>query len=55
MNFTPEESSKLYAKLNAADPFFVFAGPCVVESEEHAFVMAQRVKEIGEKVGIPIV
>jgi hypothetical protein len=33
MTMSPDE---LYENMTTADPFFVFAGPCVVESEEHA-------------------
>ena len=50
-----EAQSDLYKELNAGDPFFIFAGPCVIESEEHAMVMSQRLKEIGAKVGVPLV
>ena len=53
--YTVKPSAQLYQELNAADPFFIFAGPCVVESEEHAMMMAQRVKEIGRNVGVPVV
>jgi 2-dehydro-3-deoxyphosphooctonate aldolase (KDO 8-P synthase) len=47
--------SALYKELCAAEPFFVFAGPCVVESEEHALKMASKLGEISRAVGVPIV
>lgn len=50
-----KDPAQLYKELNDASPFFVFAGPCVVESEEHAMMMAQRLKEISQHVGVPIV
>ncbi len=37
-----------------APPLF-FAGPCVIESREHAIAMGQRLKEIGEETGAQIV
>ncbi len=37
-----------------APPVF-FAGPCVIESREHAIVMGRRLKEIGEETGARIV
>jgi 3-deoxy-D-manno-octulosonic acid (KDO) 8-phosphate synthase len=29
-------------------------GPCVIEGEEHAMMMSQRLQEIGKNVGIPL-
>jgi len=49
------KESDLYKELNGADPFFIFAGPCVIEGEEHALKMSQRLKEIGQNVGVPLV
>jgi 2-dehydro-3-deoxyphosphooctonate aldolase (KDO 8-P synthase) len=37
-----------------APPLF-FAGPCVIESREHAIAMGRRLKEIGEETGARIV
>ncbi|HEY1423440.1 MAG TPA: 3-deoxy-8-phosphooctulonate synthase [Candidatus Acidoferrum sp.] len=34
---------------------FLIAGPCVIESEAHARMMAQRVAEITAKVGVPYI
>ncbi len=36
-------------------PFVLIAGPCQIESREHALEVASALKEIGDAVGIPIV
>ena len=36
-------------------PFFVVAGPCVVESLDHALFMAERLQEIGSATGVPVI
>ncbi len=33
-------------------PFFLIAGPCVIESEDHPLYMAERIKKITDKLGI---
>ena len=33
-------------------PFVLFAGPCQMESRDHAFDMAGRLKEITDSLGI---
>lgn len=33
-------------KIGAANPLFLIAGPCVIESEDHAFFIAKEIKEI---------
>lgn len=33
----------------SADPFFLMAGPNVIESEEHIFYMAKHIKAITAK------
>lgn len=35
--------------------FFLIAGPCVIESEKHAFFMAENIKEICSASGIPYI
>jgi 2-dehydro-3-deoxyphosphooctonate aldolase (KDO 8-P synthase) len=35
--------------------FFILAGPCVVESEEICFTIAQEIRRISDKLGIPFV
>ncbi|MBN2135486.1 MAG: 3-deoxy-8-phosphooctulonate synthase [Acidobacteria bacterium] len=36
-------------------PFFLIAGPCVIESEEHILKMAEQIKEITDKLSIPYI
>lgn len=36
-------------------PFFLIAGPCVLESREHAYDMCGAIKEITEKLSIPFI
>ena len=36
-------------------PFFLFAGPCVIESEAMALDTAGQLKEITDRLGIPFV
>ncbi|MBF0273733.1 MAG: 3-deoxy-8-phosphooctulonate synthase [Nitrospinae bacterium] len=37
------------------DSLFLIAGPCVVESESHTLFMAEEIKKITEKIGIPYI
>lgn len=41
--------------LTSSNSFFLIAGPCVIESEEHSLKMARAIKEIADKNGIPFV
>src|SRR5262245_61631919 len=36
-------------------PFFLIAGPCVIESEAHARMMAERLAKIAEDASVPFV
>jgi 2-dehydro-3-deoxyphosphooctonate aldolase (KDO 8-P synthase) len=36
-------------------PLFVIAGPCVIESEGHAAMMAERLAAIGAELGVPLI
>ena len=45
----------LYASLKSASPFFLMAGPCVIQCEEHIFRMCRSIKRITDEVGIPLV
>lgn len=36
-------------------PLALIAGPCVIESEEHALQVAREVKAIAERAGIPVI
>ena len=42
-------------KAGLDQPFFLFAGPCVIESEAMAMNTAEQLKQITEKLGIPFV
>jgi 2-dehydro-3-deoxyphosphooctonate aldolase (KDO 8-P synthase) len=41
--------------VGGGSPPIFFAGPCVIESREHALAMAQRLRRIGEETGARIV
>ncbi len=43
--------NRIYAKRD----FFLIAGPCVIESSEHTFRVAQKMREICEKNSVPYV
>ncbi|MGH9572278.1 MAG: 3-deoxy-8-phosphooctulonate synthase [Candidatus Acidiferrales bacterium] len=36
-------------------PLFLIAGPCVIESESHATMMAERIAEIAGGLGVPLI
>ena len=36
-------------------PLVLIAGPCVIESESHAQMMAERLAEIAERAGVPFI
>lgn len=52
-------NSKLYQKMDLSyfksDMFFLMAGPCVIENEEMALEIAEKIKAITDKLGIPYV
>lgn len=48
-------SVALFNQLKAAQPFFLLAGPNVIESEEHVLKMAKHIKGITTKLGLPLV
>ena len=41
--------------LNIGSNLFLIAGPCVIESEEHAVRMAQEISSIAKKLAIPYI
>ncbi len=41
-------------KLGGANPLFIIAGPCVIESEDIVFSTAKRLKEISRSSGLPL-
>ncbi|DAZ96843.1 TPA: hypothetical protein N0F65_008274 [Lagenidium giganteum] len=49
------ERQALTKVLRSARPFFLIAGPCVIESEALVMEVAQRLKAIGDRVGIPVI
>jgi 2-dehydro-3-deoxyphosphooctonate aldolase (KDO 8-P synthase) len=42
-------------RLGGANPLFLIAGPCVIESESHARMMAERVSAIAAEEGVPYI
>jgi 2-dehydro-3-deoxyphosphooctonate aldolase (KDO 8-P synthase) len=42
-------------RLGGGNPLFLIAGPCVIESESHARMIAERVKKIAADAGVPYV
>ncbi len=42
-------------RLGARRPFFLIAGPCVIESEEHALGVAARLREITSALDVPFI
>jgi 2-dehydro-3-deoxyphosphooctonate aldolase (KDO 8-P synthase) len=42
-------------RVRTGDPLFLIAGPCVIESETHARMMAERVAKIAADAGVPYV
>ncbi|KAL5574414.1 hypothetical protein UlMin_024011 [Ulmus minor] len=50
-----DSATTLYNQLKAAEPFFLLAGPNLIESEEHIMWMAKSIKTIASKVGLPLV
>ncbi|KAH9314225.1 hypothetical protein KI387_022852, partial [Taxus chinensis] len=50
----PTVYPSLYQYLGA-EPFFLLAGPNVIESEEHILKMARQIKSVTEKLGVQLV
>ena len=42
-------------RLGGANPLFLIAGPCVIESEAHARMMAEKVAKIAADAGVPYI
>jgi len=42
-------------RVGGAEPLFLIAGPCVIESEAHATMIAERTREIARSVGVPLI
>ncbi|MHB8736204.1 MAG: 3-deoxy-8-phosphooctulonate synthase [Terriglobales bacterium] len=53
VSYAPFNMGPVRVSLGA--PLFLIAGPCVIESEEHAFQMARRIRDTARDAGIPYV
>ena len=42
-------------QIGGTNPFFLIGGPCVIESQDHAFLMAKEIKEICENLKISFI
>src|SRR5262245_43767017 len=42
-------------KIGFGEPLALISGPCVIESEEHTLKMAEQLKEICSKAGVPLI
>ena len=42
-------------KVGLSHPFFLIAGPCVIESKDFVFDVAGQMKELAESLGIPYI
>lgn len=49
------QESDFYKSLKSAQPFFVMAGPNVIQSEEHVLKMARQIKAVTDKLGLLLV
>jgi 2-dehydro-3-deoxyphosphooctonate aldolase (KDO 8-P synthase) len=52
---TPHSFSVGNVRVGGDAPFFLIAGPCVIESETHALSMAQQLAAITAELGIPYI
>ena len=41
--------------LRGGDSFFLMAGPCVIESDEHVLALARAIKDVAGRVGVPLI
>ena len=59
MPIDSEETKKIriteQVSIGGGGPLFLIAGPCVIESEEHALSLARRIKEICGRQGVPFI
>src|ERR1700736_3381813 len=42
-------------KFGAGAPLFLIAGPCVIESEGHAMMMAEKLAVVASELGVPYI
>jgi 2-dehydro-3-deoxyphosphooctonate aldolase (KDO 8-P synthase) len=52
---TTREISLGSLRLGGGNPLFLIAGPCVIESEAHARMMAERVAKVASDAGVPYI
>mmetsp|Transcript_12547 Transcript_12547/g.37689 ORF Transcript_12547/g.37689 Transcript_12547/m.37689 type:complete len:305 (+) Transcript_12547:190-1104(+) len=57
MEILPQASAKaaLYHELTSAEPFFLMAGPNVIQSEEHCLKMCRQIKAVTDSLGVKLV
>ena len=41
--------------LGGGAPFFLIAGPCVIESEDHCLGLAEQLKQLTDRIGVPFI
>jgi 2-dehydro-3-deoxyphosphooctonate aldolase (KDO 8-P synthase) len=51
----PHEISLGSLRLGAGNPLFLIAGPCVIESEAHVRMMAEKVAKVAADSGVPYI
>lgn len=44
-----------HVKIGGQSPLMMIAGPCVIESAEHAGFMAERLRDLSSQMGLPLV
>ncbi len=49
------QESDFFKQLKSSQPFFVMAGPNVIQSEEHVLKLARQIKAITDKLGLTLV
>ena len=49
------QESDFFKQLKAAQPFFIMAGPNVIQSEEHVLKLARQIKAVTDKLGLLLV
>ncbi len=42
-------------RLGGGNPLFLIAGPCVIESEVHARIMAEKIAKVASDAGVPYI
>jgi hypothetical protein len=47
--------SALFGDLKSSQPFFLMAGPNVIQSEEHIFAMCRELKRVTDELDVPFI